>query len=147
MNTDRDEQLERYKRLSAHRTELRTIQVDQINRFDRLVVTLSAGALGLSVTYFRETAGSFDQTSTWCLAIAWIAFVISVAATLGSHFSSQEDMALEINYLDSCISDNSEPGGSKNPWNRTTRFLNILAGMGFFAGAAALVCFAILTLF
>jgi hypothetical protein len=60
--------------------------VDSIQKlnenFDKLLVTLSGGALALSITFLRDCVGSDQATHTYILFVSWILFVLSLTFIL-----------------------------------------------------------------
>lgn len=57
--------------------------------FDKAVLTLAAGALGLSVTFVDKIAPVPQATILWLLVASWIFFGFSIIVTLSSFITSQ----------------------------------------------------------
>src|SRR5262245_25066253 len=55
--------------------------------YDKAVLALSAGALGVTINFVKDIIGG-PPIAMWLLVLAWIAWAVSCAAILYSHFSS-----------------------------------------------------------
>ena len=144
--TDQSHSQTEDQRYLKHRQQLYDLAIDQTNRFDRLIVTLSGGALALSITFINEIAPVPERGSTLWLALGWGALISSVLATLISHQTSQSDMFFEIRRLDELYKAGQEHDGSANFWNNCTRILNILSALLFVFGASLLAIYVYLNI-
>lgn len=115
------------------------------DQFDKNIITLAAGALGISLVFLEKIAPEPNAKTLIFLYIAWAALVISLLATLSSLLTSQhayrrQREILEDNFL-------PEPGkegrGKINKWARRTQFLNWTSIIAFIVGAAMLALFSI----
>jgi len=68
--------------------------------YDRLIVALSGGALGVSFAFIHQFIT--DKPAQWisCLTAAWTLWVISLASVLASHYFSVEAMRKTIAQVD-----------------------------------------------
>jgi hypothetical protein len=106
--------------------------------FDRTVVALSAGALGLSIVFVQNIAPQ-PVHKEW-LAIAWGLFAASLIANLASFLTSQHALRWEMRHFDEEV----ETAGG---WlGKTTIGLNWCSAVAFILGVIALVTFAYLNL-
>jgi hypothetical protein len=109
--------------------------------FDRAVMTLAAGALGLSIAFIQNIA-PHPVHKVW-LALSWSLFASSLVLILSSLLTSQHALRCEMRYLDSSEEDAGMPGG----WlGHLTTQLNWFAAGAFVLGVGALVVFAFLNL-
>lgn len=114
-------------------------QADHMARdFDKAVMTLSAGALGLSIAFVHDLAPHPKFVAV--LAVAWSLFATSLLAILVSYLSSQESLRQEMDAIDQGTV-LSTPGGSLG---RVTFWLNAAATGTLISGAACFVVFAII---
>ena len=106
--------------------------------FDRALMTLSAGSLGLSIAFVKDIAR--NPVSVWTLELSWILMGLSLLAIVTSFVASVEVHKRLIDGLDSGRRYDDEPR-----WVRHgVTWLNALAGLLFVAGAGFLITFAIL---
>src|SRR6266852_6589366 len=94
---------EERKEFFEQRKLLIDLQHQSSQSFDKTIVTLAGGALGLSLTFIRQTVPEAMPGTTVFLALAWLFLILSLLATLFSHFTSQLGMIkacaeLEIAY-------------------------------------------------
>lgn len=66
------------------RRELNEAEAEQIRSFDKSILTLSAGALGLSLTFIKDVVPKFGPCTSWSLYVGWACFVVSLLLTLSS---------------------------------------------------------------
>lgn len=124
-----DEQAEERKRL----TNLHEKATDS---FDRAVMTLSAGALGISLAFIHDVAPK--PRHTWVLGCAWFSFALSLLVILLSFLSSERAIVKMVAQLD----ENAED----IPRGRLTDLLNWFSAGAFVLGVVLLVIFAWLNL-
>lgn len=68
--------------------------------FDKTITTLSAGALGLSITFIHEIAPTPQSETVGILIVAWSGFGLALLVTLFSLLSSQSAMRKQRDLLD-----------------------------------------------
>jgi hypothetical protein len=104
--------------------------------FDKTVVTLSAGALGISITFLKDLLGPGTHSMS-CMVAAWICWTVSVVSVLVSYFVSQ--IALEEAIAEIDAGDRpAKPGGR---FATATKVLNAAAGIFFLAGLIMFIIF------
>jgi hypothetical protein len=96
--------------------------------FDKAVIALSGGALGVSIAFVRDV---FPQTvHLWAFGAAWIAFTLSIIAIFISLLTAGQSVRFTIAELDKGTVNREQPGG----WmDRVTGWLNYVAA-GLFVG-------------
>ena len=106
--------------------------------YDKTVLALSAGALGVTISFVKEIVGG-HPVSLRLLLVAWICWGISCATVLYSHFSSVAAHNEAIAALD----ENREPNiGS----DKATKILNLVSGALFLLGLLLFCVFAYINL-
>ena len=128
----------------------------------RSVLTLSGGALTLSLTFIRQTVPAALPGTTPCLAAAWITLILSLLAQLLSHFTSQYGMMktceeIEHKYLNIPLTEKKAKylPGKAYQWisakfsylsahRMATHYLNIAAILLCITGVTLLVVFVML---
>lgn len=108
--------------------------------FDRTVMALSGGALGISFAFIEKVVGSGVPRSVGALKFAWVAWVVSLAAVLTSHYLSALAMRRALEQYDGGRRPGERVGGA---FDSLTSFFNAAGGLAFLAGAAAAGLFVI----
>ena len=109
--------------------------------FDKAIMTLSGGALGLSITFLHNIVPTpLPQTKIW-LSVGWIAFASSLAAILISYLFSMAALNKAIQQVDDGTLYKKKIGGIADI---ITGVCNDLSAIGFFVGVICLVIFALL---
>lgn len=113
--------------------------------YDKWLITIASGALGLSIVFIRDIAPDpAPETRVW-LVTSWIAFLLSITLTMFSLLASQKGLQ---RYRD--ILDNKRYSeilvSQKNRWAELTSALNWLSLMMFVGGAICLMVYSHLNL-
>jgi hypothetical protein len=118
--------------------------------FDKAILTLSAGAFGLSLTFIREIVPHISPETFYMLIVAWICFGVSMLSTLISFLTSQRACKKQIEILEKyflndnpCKPKESPPKNKPSVW---TNRLNIFSIVVFIIGVIFLATFTILNL-
>lgn len=110
--------------------------------FDKILLVLAGGALGLSLTFVKEVLGAnVVPSSKFLLGSGWVLLVASLLAVLASFCASRYALGSTIKRLD---------GGDRKAhvgrWATCTEILNIAGGALFIAGISLVVWFACVNL-
>ncbi|MEM6796669.1 MAG: hypothetical protein AAF725_22040 [Acidobacteriota bacterium] len=105
--------------------------------FDKTVLTLSGGALGLSITFVEKIASPTTSQFKWLLLAAWAAWLLSVSAVLLSYFFSIKDLWHLIEQIDE-----GEKIVKKRWYAHLTVSFNVLGMVTFIFGVIAIAVFA-----
>jgi len=103
--------------------------------YDKAVMTLAGGALGISVAFVHQVAPN-PTHKTW-LAWAWGLLAVSLLLIFLSFLASQQTLLREINQRD-----NKTVWPSWDMPGRATTLLNLASGAAFIGGIVCLVRFA-----
>ena len=127
-----DKQLEGYRKF--------LIAADQKAQedFDKTVLSLSGGALGISFAFVKDIVGTKPVINSSLLLAAWIAWGISVCSVLFLFYLSQHALRHAIKQIDANEIYKQAPGGL---YDRVTSVLNALGGILFFVGVILMVIF------
>ncbi|MFQ5796168.1 MAG: hypothetical protein ACE5JP_14120 [Candidatus Bipolaricaulia bacterium] len=116
---------------------------EALRSFDKAILTLSAGALGLSITFIRQLAPEPQVETLRLLAIAWIAFGLSLLSTLFSFLTSQSALRRQREILDQDY-ENEKPNQNYKNWQaKITNILNLASILSFIVGLIFLAWFSI----
>lgn len=106
--------------------------------FDKTLVTLSAGAFGLSLAFIVQIAPK--PVALWWLYSAWGALISSLLSVLLSFLMSQYGFRRARDILDTLYETRNQ---ESNRWNTITSTLNVLSIVAFVVGVVSLAYFAI----
>jgi hypothetical protein len=106
--------------------------------FDKGVLALSGGALGLSFAFTKNLIGTGEIAHSDYLLAAWIAWALSSTAVLISFFISTLALRKAIHQLDRGTIGMERPGGW---WDRATSSLNLMGLLLFLTGLAMMIFF------
>ena len=116
------------------------VEADQksVEAFDKTVLTLSAGGLGLSLTFVSDIVGCENVVFTTGLEAAWGLWIASLAMTLTSFYFSHLALRKTIRQIDDGEIQRENPGGK---WTPITNVLNATSGIAFLCGLVFIVVF------
>lgn len=89
--------------------------------YDKLLVTLSGGALGISIAFLKDIVKLESVSHPNLLLFAWLAFVLSLAAVLGGLMFGIEAYRKAINQVDSGTIYREKVGGKHSLLTRALR--------------------------
>lgn len=108
--------------------------------YDKAVMALSGGALGVSVTFLKDIVPAPILSTKPLLYVSWIAFAVSLAAILISYPFSMASLRNTVRQVDDGSIYTKPIGGFATNF---TEFLRVLAAIGFLVGVAGFVWFAL----
>jgi hypothetical protein len=120
----------------GERNRLLLLHQKATDSFDRAIMTLSAGALAISITFVHDVAPHPRHTSV--LGFSWLCFALSLLLILWSFLTSERVVVRMVNQLDAEV-DNIPPG-------KLTDWANWASAATFILGVILLVIFAWLNL-
>ena len=121
------------KELQEYRQGLVEAEQKSQVEFDKTVLTLSGGALGVSFAFIKQFVGPGPggADNLGLMLVAWMCWVFSVTAVLVSHFLSTSALRGAIDQVDAGTIRSQRPGGM---YDRLLVPLNIASGVLFVAG-------------
>lgn len=122
------EEMQNYRKL------LQDLETKAQEQYDKTVLMLSGGALGISFTFLKDIIPLNEATNIWLILMAWGAWTLSCSAVLWSFYSSRLAMRQAIKDLDNEVE-------SKNKSDLWTSILNFLAGLLFVIGLVSMIAF------
>lgn len=117
--------------LKNYRSRLETLEQKAQDDFDKTVLSLSGGALGISFAFVKDIIGSASAINSILLFIAWMSWGLSVMFVLFSYYMSHLALRKAIKQVDSGSIRNSKPGGMADT---ITAICNALGGILFING-------------
>ncbi len=136
--------MRRYEAVMRHREVLAEAASNQSRSFDKYVLTLGAGALGISLVFLKDISPGPDRYFLWTLYLSWICFIVSMTTTLVSFLCGKAAYDREIKEWNNRYNSESKYGKSvyKNVFSGVTKFLNITSFCAFILGVLFLCAFA-----
>jgi hypothetical protein len=125
------------KTLQEHRKHLVDARQKAFEDFDKTIIALGGGALGISVTFVKDLLGPGEISLRGLLLWAWLCWVLCLLTVLSSYFVSQRALDTAIAQLDSKDVDNSAGGF----YSTVTHILNISGALEFLVGLILFIVF------
>jgi drug/metabolite transporter (DMT)-like permease len=127
-----DESLEKYR---AH---LIAAEQKAQEDFDKTLISLSGGALGVSFVFLKDFLGKGPITYKGLLLSAWLCWGVSVISVLFSFFASNLALRRAITQVDAEKMYEEHVGGR---FDTLTAVLNVIGGILFFSGVILIAVF------
>ena len=121
------------------RNSLINCEKESSQQFDKAILALASGALGLSLAFIYKIAPNPDKSTLYLLIIAWGLFSASMLSTLISFLTSQYACRRQITILENQFS--NETKNDKNILSTITAVLNFLAIFLLILGIVFLIAF------
>lgn len=118
-----------------YRRLLQELENKAQDEYDKTVIMLSTGALGLSFTFLKDIVNLKEAHSMYLMMGAWICWAISASSVLYSFYSSRQALRQEIEDLD------NEIERVNNHFDRLTGMLNFWSGTFFVVGLFFMIAF------
>lgn len=144
--TDSNEKIYKDRLYDVYREERQALikaGKDSIYQFDKTILTLSAGALGISIAFIDKIAPNPKPWSLWLLYICWIVICISMVSTLISFITSSKAHSRQIEILEQVYFDKGNIEKIQNKPDVWTSRFNISSIICFVFGIAMLIAFSI----
>lgn len=125
--------------LSEYRKHLVLAEQKSQEDFDKTVLSLSGGALGISFIFLKDVIGASPVSSGWLLLAAWIAWGLSASFVLVSFYLSHLALRAAIKQVDTGTLQGKKAGGG---FATATSVLNVSGATAFFVGVVLMTCFA-----
>jgi hypothetical protein len=106
--------------------------------YDKSVLTLSGGALGVSFAFLKDVVGPGALLQPNFLLWAWLSWSASIVSTLASFWFSQLALRTAIAQVDTGTIHDQFPGRA---FSRITSTLNAIGGLAFVVGVVLMVVF------
>ena len=125
--------------LDDYRNMLEGYAFEAANAYDKAIMSLSGGALGISFAFIKNIVKNpAPETIIW-LWYAWLSLGVSLAAVIISMLFGQRAIRVAINQVDEGTIYSMKPGGLSSFF---TAFLTWLSGICFVIGVVLLAYFA-----
>lgn len=112
--------------------------------FDKAILTLSAGALGLSLVFIKDVVplatAIFLDLLSWSWGLLGASIVLTLVTFILSHQAFEDQKRIAYRYY---IEEHDQAIDERSPWALATRYLTHLAGGCFVAALLFTLVFAI----
>jgi hypothetical protein len=127
----------------VERKSLIEAQQESYKQFDKAILTLSSGGLGLSIIFWKEILPPGGISHRWFLIASWILFASSILSTLISFLTSQRAYKKQLESLESYfLKKDLTALKTKNVSALATELLNYASASLFILAIAGLIGFA-----
>jgi len=106
--------------------------------YDKTVIALSGGALGVSFAFIKDIIGSDSISNAILLFLSWLFWTSSITCVLASYYTSHLSLRNVIKKIDAGETQAPRLGGFAD-W--MTAILNALGGILFVAGVVLMSIF------
>ena len=124
---------------AEHRKLLVSADQKSQEDFDKTVLTLSGGALGISFAFLKDIIGTEPIHYAALLITSWSAWGLSMLCVLTSYFCSHMAIRRMIRQIDEDTFHIEKKGGA---WRDATASLNVVGAVFFIAGVLSITVFA-----
>ncbi len=136
----RDTRLELYQ---EHRKQAWQDIQTSTDQFDRSLLTLSSGALALSLAFIKDLVPLKDAVGVYWLYSSWVSFAACILVTLGSFLISvQAQKTHLIYYYKYYIEKDEKYLHRQSCWSRTLGWCSVSGAVLFFTGLLCTMIFA-----
>ena len=111
--------------------------------YDKTLITLSGGALGLTIAFIQYIVKKEAIVCITLLILSWIAWIVSLTSLLAALYFAQFAYRKTIKQLDEGTIYNETPGGK---YTNIIHLCNAVGGLGFIIGVVAITIFAYINL-
>ncbi|MEI9962542.1 MAG: hypothetical protein WDM76_15905 [Limisphaerales bacterium] len=127
------------EQISDYRKALQVLEQKMQSEYDKAIMALSGGALGVSMTFLKDIVLDQGVSGGNFLLWAWVCWGISVTCTLFSFYTSAQALRRAVQQTDDRAIYLEMVGGK---FNCVTKILNFCAGALFMLGVILIVLFA-----
>jgi hypothetical protein len=127
------------ERLADYRKWLVTAEQKSQDDFDKTILSLSGGALGISFVFIKDIIGPHPIVHPGFLLAAWLTWAFSTFSVLTSYYLSHLALRRAISQVDNGSIYSQPPGGKFARW---TAILNAAGALLFLIGVCCITVFA-----
>ena len=107
--------------------------------YDKTLIALSGGALGVTITFIKDIVGESKIIFSGLALTAWSAWALSLSCLLAAFYFGTRAYRYAIQKLDEGKLNSANPGGI---YSTITNCLNVIGGVSFISGVILFVWFA-----
>lgn len=137
--TEEEERAARQEYWAEYRKQIQVAEQKSQEDFDKTVLSLSSGALGISFVFLKDVIGPNPVLLPSMLFAAWAFWGLSSFSVLASYFLSHIALRHTIKQIDNDTLHKEVPGG---PFRKPLVYLNGAGAVFFVVGIIAITAFA-----
>ena len=127
--------------LLDHRKQLDDLRINQITSYDKALLWLSTGGIGLSLLVLQSVTERQRPAELFAIVLCWLFFAAAIVLNLMSYQTSFEDVTKEISKIDADIAAGRYVSEEGNLFRSLTVWLNRLTLFCFGSGTMMLFYF------
>lgn len=137
-----------YQALIDERKELLVTAKEAAIQYAKAIMTLSAGALALSLTFIKNIVPKPFPGTLFYLKASWVSFSVSLTAIVISFLLSQFAFLKQIEIVQESFSnetkkDEGDHNSPTNPYKNWIVFLNVISLIFFILGVILIIWFSV----
>ena len=133
------DEIKQSEHLADYRKWLVAAEQKSQEDFDKTILSLSGGALGISFVFLKDVIGPLPILQSGFLLAAWLAWAFSTFSVLTSYYLSHLALRRAISQVDDGTIYMQPPGGVFARW---TAILNATGAVLFLVGVCCITVFA-----
>lgn len=142
-----DQQNRATEMFDSFRDELLKRDLSNTENYDKSILTLSAAALGLSLTAIRFVIPLDTANHLWLVILGWVLLLGCIMSSLGAFLVSNKAIEIQIHHAEQYYIDGvQEALDGKNVFLRLNDILNYATGLMFAVAITAIVAFVMLNI-
>ncbi len=122
--------------------EINSRTLSNIENYDKAILSLSVGLLGLSITFIKNIVSLNKTDDLYLLQLSWLFLVFAIMTTilsfLSGNFANEKHLEFAEDYY---LNDNEHAFDKKSIWTTITEWLNRFSGIWFILGIILTVIF------
>jgi hypothetical protein len=146
-----------YEQLLEYRNELIKSENDIQSDYDKAVMTLSGGALGITIPFLKDLIIQNTTHHEFYILLAWFFWVISIISIFSSLYTSQLSFSNATKIIDSSLHNNYINNNelivsiiykeiNDSSFCKITKYLNFISGISFIIGVIFIGYYLFLTI-
>jgi len=122
--------------------EINNRSLSNIENYDKAILSLSVGLLGLSITFIKNIVSLNKAEYLWLLQISWLFLVLAIIITVFSFLAGNLANEKHLEFAEDYYINNDENAfDKKSNWTTLTEWLNRFSGIFFILGIILTVAF------
>ncbi len=131
-----------YPVYQQHRGKLQEIWIDQSRELDKAVLTISSGALAISITFIDKIVHGHEILFPFFLLLSWLLFALTMFTTTLSFLTSRKSLGKQIDLYDDYYINNLPVERREKFYSFITTVLSVVSIICLVSGIASISYFA-----